>query len=95
MAARNWKAPKFGSRGPAMDQPVRILAKLGDVGLGVAAVDADRVQLQDLAGEVLVEAEAAALAGPGMRPDRLGVVEIEQHRRMARDGEQHVAEAAE
>src|SRR4051812_48222891 len=34
--------------------------KAGDVGLRIAAVDAQRVELQDLAGKILVE---AALAG--------------------------------
>src|SRR5882672_11263075 len=65
-----------------------------DVLLGIAAIDAERVQLEDLASEILVEPLVAALAERRARPDRLDVVEIEAHRRMARDGEQHIGEAS-
>ena len=65
------------------------------VGLRVAAGDAQRVQLEDLARQVFVEAALAPLSGNGARPERLGIVEIDQHGRMAGDGAQHVGEAAE
>ncbi len=76
--------------GPAGDGA----GKARHIGLAVAAVDAERVQLQELAGEVLVEAAAAALAGARRRPDRLAVVEIEQHGRMLLHRLQHGAEGA-
>ncbi len=45
----------------AADRPARDhLREFGDVVLGVAAIDAERVQLEDLAREVLVETELAA-----------------------------------
>ena len=54
------------------------------VGLGVAAVDAERVQLHQLARVVLVDtlelALGAGAAGRGVLP----VVEVEEHRRMMR-----------
>ena len=77
--------------GPAGDDP----GEARDVGLGVAAVDAERVQFEDLAREVLVEAASAIAAGLAVGADRLRVVEIDQHRGVLLDGLQHVAEAAE
>ena len=68
--------------------------ELGHVGLGVAAVHAQRVQLHQLAGEVLVQAAVAALAGGRARADRAGVVEVDQHAGVADDGAQQVEEAA-
>src|SRR5262245_7985067 len=45
----------------AADRPTRQhFRELRDVGLRVAAVDAERVQLEDLAREILVETELAA-----------------------------------
>src|SRR5207244_1391067 len=65
-----------------------------DVLLAVTAIDAERVQLEDLAAEILVEALVAAAADERVRTDRLDIVEIEPHRRMARHREQHVGEPA-
>src|SRR6267143_4582816 len=56
-----------------------------DVALRVAAVDAERVQLHQLARVVLVEAAGAVAR----------VVEVDEHRRMARGGADEVAKAAE
>src|SRR6202030_4879574 len=50
---------------------------------------------QDLAREVLVKAAVAINARNGVRADRLRVVEIEQHGRVAFDGLQHVDKAPE
>jgi len=83
--------------GPAGEHP----REFGDVGLAVAAVHAERVQLQYLPGEILVQAaplaaeSGGALADARIGADRLGLVEIEQHGRMPLDGDQHVAELAE
>ena len=71
------------------------LGETGDVVLRVDAAHAERMQLENLARQILVEAAAAVLAGARIRADRARIVEIDQHRRMALDREQHVAEAAE
>ncbi len=68
------------------------LGKRGDVGLGVAAVHADRVQLHDFACVVLVESARLPYAGARIRADRAGVVEVGEHRRVARRGKHHVVE---
>src|SRR3546814_2860165 len=47
------------------------------------------------AAVILVQSDMAALAGARIRPDRGGIVEIEQHGRMPGRRQQHVAEAAE
>src|SRR5579871_470502 len=66
-----------------------------DVGLGVAAVDPQRVQLHQLARVIFVDSfEATARAG-SVRRRVLPVVEIEQHRRMPGSGTQQIAKAAE
>ena len=81
-----------------------------DVGLGVDAgprrLGAERVQLEHLAGQVLVDAgDARAFVLPGgaprlesndarVRPGRLGVVEVAQHRRVRGRGEQQGLEVA-
>ncbi len=74
--------------------------ELGHVGLRVAAVHAQRVQLEDLAGEVLVEAGGRRKRGAARAPPRLPalahrevVVEVQDHRRVPRRREQHVGEA--
>ena len=78
------------------DRPSRENAgESGDVGLAVAAADADRVQLQDFAAQVLVEAAVRALAGSRVRADGARVVEEVQHRRMTLGGQQHVGEPPE
>ncbi len=71
------------------------LGEAGHVGLVIDRAHAERMQLEDLTREVLVEPGAADQAGDRLRADRAGVVEIEQHRRMALDRLQHVGEAAE
>ena len=67
----------------------------GDVGLGIAAADAERVQFQDFTSEVFIEPALAVLARTRVRADRLLVIEKEQHRRMMFHRQQHVGEAAE
>src|SRR5208337_1569690 len=69
--------------------------KRGDVLLRVAAIDAERVQLQNLPGEILVEPLLLALSAPRIRPHRLLVVEIDEHGRMLLGSKQHVFEAPE
>ena len=91
-------------------QPGERAGDVDDVLLGVAAVDAKRVQLQQLARVVLVDARvgrssaAAVCTSRTLRTPRTlctlltrtqPVVEIEQHRRALRGGAEHVAEVAE
>ncbi len=82
---------------PAGQRP----GELGDVGLRVAGADAERMQLEDFAREVLVEAALLAaargdeLAGARIRADRLRLVEVDEHRRMLLDRDQHVGEFAQ
>jgi hypothetical protein len=71
------------------------LSEAGHVVLGVDAAHAERMQLENLAREVLVESEVADQSGHRVRADRARIVEIDQHRRMALHSEQHVGEAAE
>src|SRR5262249_22722043 len=78
------------------DRPPREdLGETRDVALAVAGAYTERVQLEDLAREILVQAPGAIDAGDGIGPDGNEVVEIEQHRRMALGGEQHVGIAPE
>ena len=78
-----------------MVQPVITLAKLVTSSCAIAGADAERMQLQNFARQIFVQALAAAYAGDRVRPDRAGVVEIDQHRRMGLGREQHVGEVAE
>ena len=77
------------------------LRELLHVLLRVAAVDAERVQLEQLARVVFVQpallatCPAAGLRAARARADRLEVVEVDEHRRMLRRREHHVFEAAE
>ena len=87
---------------PAGERPTGDDARQrGDVVLRIAATDAERMQFEDLAREVFVEARIAAASRRGAARERrggsrrLGVVEIEQHRRMALDRKQQVLEAPE
>jgi len=80
---------------PAYGPPGQQARETGHILLTVAPVDAQRVQLEDLACEVLVEPFRTPVAGLGVRPDGLRLIEIDQHRRMLLDGLQHVGEAAE
>jgi hypothetical protein len=78
------------------DRPARQNAgEGGDVGLAVAAVDADGVKLEDFAGVVLVQARPPSHAHRGVRPHGSDVVEVGQHGGMLRHRDQHVLEAAE
>ncbi len=77
--------------GPAGDDA----GKRRDVRLIVAAIHSQRVQLHDLAGEVLVEPTFSVLVALRVRADRLMVVEEIQHSRVTLDRKQHVFEAAE
>ena len=76
-AARLARLPQRPSRERARD--------VDDVLLRVAAVDAERVQLHQLAAVVFIQPSAAA------QP----VVEIEEHRRALRDRTEKIAKAAE
>jgi len=76
----------------------------GDIRLGVAAVDADGVELHDLAAEVFVEALVAAFGfrvggvdavGEGVGADGEPVVEVDHHGGGGGSGEEEVAEVAE
>ena len=55
-------SPRFerGRRSPPIDQPVITSAKVVTSCLRVAAVHAERVQLENLAREILVDARPAA-----------------------------------
>jgi len=63
--------------------------EIGHIGLSVAGGRADGVQFHAFARQVLVQAAVAALAGHAVRPDRPGILQIQQHRRMAHHGQQH------
>ncbi len=71
------------------------LGEARDIGLRIAAADAERVQFENFAGEIFVQSLVAIDAGDGVGAHRLDVVEIEQHRRMAFGGQQKIGEAAE
>ena len=71
------------------------LGERDDVGLGVAGRDPDRVQLEQFARVVLVEAAAGALAVPAVRPGRVVVVEVAQHGGVLGGRHQQIGEAAE
>jgi len=70
------------------------------IGLGIAAAYAQRMQFENFTRQVLVQATSRAIrrfrAGPArgdaVRPGRHGLVEIQQHGRMAHRGEQHILE---
>lgn len=91
-AGAEFEAVRFarGDEAPAGQH----LGEVGDVGLGVARGGGDGVQFEDLARQVLVEAAPRALAGGTLRADRVLVVEVGQHGRVADHGQQHVLEPA-
>src|ERR1700691_3938042 len=84
----------------AADRPAcQDLGKAGDIGLRVAAINAERVQFQNLAREILIQAKcSAARGGPTpcdrIRSHRLLVVQVQQHRRMRLDREQQVVKSS-
>ncbi|RYY46076.1 MAG: DUF1800 family protein, partial [Sphingomonadales bacterium] len=93
------RAPAQPRNGP----PRHRAGEFGDVGLAISGAHAERVQLHDLTGEILVEPRHVAAAGApalrhlardAVRPDRLRLIEIEQHRRMPFDRVEHIAEPA-
>src|SRR5215510_14308982 len=53
--------------------------------LGVDRANAERMQLQDLAREIFIEAAAAIPAGLRVRADGARIVEIKEHGRMRLD----------
>src|SRR6516225_7748232 len=65
-----------------------------DVVLRITGADAERVQLQNFASKVFVQALVAVDAGDRIRAHGFQVIEINQHGRMAFDCGQHVDEAA-
>ncbi len=76
--------------------------ELGHVVLVVAAAHAERMQLHDLAGEVLVQAGLAvrmthggAFGRRAIGADRARLIEEDLHGRMTFDRDQHVLETAE
>src|SRR5688572_3508090 len=101
VAARHLPATALCRPAKAADRPPgENFRELLHILLRVAAVDAERVQLEQLAGVVLVEAALLAAAGPGARAlrarsDRLEVVEIHEHRGMLRRRQHHVGKTAE
>ena len=92
------QAPELRADRPARDD----LGKARDVLLSVAARDSERVQLENLARKILIDAEAPLARTPrgALRQNRIRangslIVQIQEHRRMARRGEQQIREAAE
>ena len=75
--------------------PRQHLGEADHVVLRIPGADAQRVQLQDLAGEVLVEPARAVDAGDRVGPHRRRVVEVEQHGRVTLGGQQQIDEAGE
>ena len=83
-----------GRIAPQVDRPAGQHAReVRHVRLGVSGGGADRVQFEAFPRQVLVQPALAALAGRAVRSRRGDVVEIQQHRGMAHDREQHVGEA--
>ena len=88
--ARLSDAPFPPRKRPARDD----LREAGDVGLCVAAADAQRVQFKDFAAEIFVKPASASHSRRRRGARRLLIVEIEDHRGVFLDGEQHIGEAA-
>ena len=87
---------KPGGSSLQVDRPAgQDLGELGDVGLGVAGGGADACAAP---GTRAPGSRSARLCrrspARAVGPDRLGVVEIDQHRRVAHHRQQHVVEAA-
>src|ERR1700730_6704929 len=79
-----------------VDAPTGQDAGQGDhVLLRVHAIGAERVQFDDLAREILVEAGPIAAGAGAAWGSAERVVEVDQHRRVLRCGEQQVTETAE
>ena len=85
----------------AAERPAReYFGEAGDVGLRIAGADAERMQLENLARQILVQTEGAlaacrALRQLRIRSDRALVVQIQQHRRVLLHRQQQLTEIAE
>ncbi len=88
-----------GDAEPALasgDRPTgQHISELRNVALAVAGADAHRVQFENLARQILVEARLVVVPGERIGAERLLVVEKVQHDRMLFDGAQHVGESTE
>src|SRR5205807_5740194 len=71
------------------------LGEARDVVLCIPGAHAERMQLEDLAPEILVQPGLVDQAGDRLRSDRAEIVEVNEHRRMPLDRLQHVAKTAE
>jgi hypothetical protein len=90
-----WAVAEAGRVGFQVDRPAGEDIREGrDIGLGVAGLRADGVQFHALAGEVFVQAAMGFQADRAVGAERPGIVEIQQHRRVAHDRQHHVAELA-
>ena len=65
-----------------------------DVRLRITGADTERMQFENLTRQIFIQALVAVDAGNGVRAHRRRVVQIEQHRGMAFDRDQHVGETA-
>src|SRR5262249_17166642 len=83
----NTNTPPDSCLSGTMLQPVMTLAKL-------VTSAPDGMQLHDLASEILVDSFAAALACKRVRTNRLHIIEIQQHRRVHFDRQQHIGKFA-
>src|SRR5439155_13394331 len=70
------------------------LCKARDILLRIAATDAEGVELENLARQVLVEPAASAFSHARVRTDRLIEVQVTDHRLMVLDDDQHVFKSA-
>ena len=71
------------------------LGEIQNIDLGVAGANAERMQLKDLAREILIEPAGAIDTGDRVGPDGHLVVKIDQHRRMAFGSKQEIGKAPE
>src|ERR1700676_3268106 len=92
------QSPRFTANRPTGDH----LRKSRHINLRIPTANTKRVQLECLARKVLIDSHAPPaltpfeqLSGLRVRPDRHLIVEVEQHRGMPLDSEQHVREPAE
>jgi len=90
-AAGHAQLPLAPGKGPAGDDA----RERGHVLLRIAAADTERMQLHDFAREIFIQPAMAVDSAARVGPERLLVVEEEQHRRMLLDRLQHVGKAAE
>ncbi len=74
------------------DQPGQQFRKLAHIVLRISGPDAQSVQLQQLARQVLVQPAPPLQPDLGIRPERDRLVEVDQHGRMCLDRQQQVRE---